>query len=123
MGVFFGRAGGLCANLLIGSLVLGILDVPWRTAVFGLTMGAIFCAALLATWVKFLGPSGPVAESALAVLIEEADWDTLRAHMDAKYTGEVVVSEIVEEHLDTAEESRIRQGAVELPKKNVPEVD
>ncbi|MDP6576853.1 MAG: CvpA family protein [Dehalococcoidales bacterium] len=38
-------------------------------AVFGLVMGAIFCAALLATWVKFLGPSGPVAESALAILL------------------------------------------------------
>jgi len=38
-------------------------------AVFGLAMGTIFCAAMLATWVNFLGLSGPVAESALAVLL------------------------------------------------------
>lgn len=38
-------------------------------AAFGLVMGAIFSAALLATWVKFLGPSEPVAESALAALL------------------------------------------------------
>ncbi len=37
VGVFFGRAGGVCANLIIGSLVLGVLNVPWRTAVYVLT--------------------------------------------------------------------------------------
>ena len=38
-------------------------------AVFGLVLGAIFCGALLAMWVKFLGITEPVDESALAVLL------------------------------------------------------
>ncbi|MFC1914819.1 CvpA family protein [Chloroflexota bacterium] len=35
-------------------------------AIFGLALGAIFSGALLAMWVKWLGASGPVAESFLA---------------------------------------------------------
>jgi uncharacterized membrane protein len=53
---------------------------------------------------KELGEDMTSDESALAVLIAEADWDTLRARMAAKYTGEVVVQQMVEEHLDEAEE-------------------
>ncbi|MFC1912611.1 CvpA family protein [Chloroflexota bacterium] len=35
-------------------------------AIFGLAMGIIFSGALLAMWVKWLGASGPIAESFLA---------------------------------------------------------
>ena len=38
-------------------------------AVFGFMLGAIFCGALLAMWVKFVGITEPVHESALAVLL------------------------------------------------------
>ena len=38
-------------------------------AVFGLVLGAIFCGALLATWVKFLGVTGAITESALAFIL------------------------------------------------------
>ena len=38
-------------------------------AVFGLVLGAIFCGALLAMWVKFVGISEPVNESALATFL------------------------------------------------------
>ncbi len=38
-------------------------------AVFGLVLGAIFCGALLAIWVKFVGIGTPVAESGLASLL------------------------------------------------------
>ncbi len=38
-------------------------------AVFGLVLGAIFCGALLAMWVKFLGIAETVEESALAGLL------------------------------------------------------
>ena len=38
-------------------------------AIFGFALGAIFCSALLAIWVKFLGIQQPVAESALAILL------------------------------------------------------
>ncbi len=38
-------------------------------AVFGLLLGAIFCSALLAIWVKSLGMGGAVTESGLATLL------------------------------------------------------
>ena len=37
-------------------------------AIFGLVLGAIFCSALLAIWVKFLG-EGAVTESGLATIL------------------------------------------------------
>jgi membrane protein required for colicin V production len=38
-------------------------------AVFGLAMGAIFCGALLALWVKFAGSAGAITESTLAPIL------------------------------------------------------
>ena len=38
-------------------------------AVFGLILGAIFCSALLAMWVKFVGIDGAIAESALTPIL------------------------------------------------------
>ena len=38
-------------------------------AILGLVLGAIFCSALLAIWVKFLGLAGAVAESILATIL------------------------------------------------------
>ncbi|MBA7677425.1 hypothetical protein ES703_85682 [subsurface metagenome] len=38
-------------------------------AAFGLLLGAIFCGALLALWVKYLGITEAIAESALAFIL------------------------------------------------------
>ena len=38
-------------------------------AVFGLVLGAIFCSALLAIWVRYFGIDGAVAESSLATIL------------------------------------------------------
>ena len=38
-------------------------------AVFGLVLGAIFCGALLATWVKWLGISSTITESIMAAIL------------------------------------------------------
>jgi len=38
-------------------------------AVFGLVLGAILCAALLATWIKFLGIAGIISESSLTAIL------------------------------------------------------
>ncbi len=38
-------------------------------AVFGFLLGAILCGALLATWVKFIGPASAIIESGLAVIL------------------------------------------------------
>jgi hypothetical protein len=37
-------------------------------------------------------------ESALAVLIESADWGTLLSKMDAQFTGDAIIEEILPEH-------------------------
>ena len=52
---------------------------------------------------KELGEKMTPDESALAVLIEEADWGTLLSRMDAKYSGEAVVEQLVEDHLAAVE--------------------
>ncbi len=72
---------------------------------------------------KELGEGMTVDESALAVLVEEADWDEVKTRMAAyNFQGEVVVSEIVEEHLaeaeklaDNAEAVKVVPDEVELP--------
>jgi len=38
-------------------------------AALGLVLGAIFCSALLAIWVKFLGMEGAATESGLAPIL------------------------------------------------------
>jgi len=38
-------------------------------AAFGLVLGAIFCAALLATWVKWLGATSIITESIVAAIL------------------------------------------------------
>ena len=38
-------------------------------AAFGLVLGAIFCAALLATWVKWLGVTSTITESIVAAIL------------------------------------------------------
>jgi membrane protein required for colicin V production len=38
-------------------------------AIFGLVLGTIFCSALLATWVKFLGVQGAITDSGLATIL------------------------------------------------------
>ena len=52
---------------------------------------------------KELGENMTSDESALAVLIEEADWGALLSRMDSKYTGEVLVEQLVEDHLAAVE--------------------
>ena len=53
---------------------------------------------------KELGENMTADELALAVLVEEADWDAVKERMAANnFQGEVVVSEIVEEHLAEVE--------------------
>ena len=53
---------------------------------------------------KELGENMTADESALAVLVEEADWAAVKERMAAhNFQGEIVVSEMVEEQLAEAE--------------------
>jgi len=56
------------ARLLKWAVSLVLLDWVNRLggAIFGLVLGAIFCGALLAIWVKYFGIEGVIAESILA---------------------------------------------------------
>lgn len=38
-------------------------------AVFGLVLGALFCAALLATWIKYMGIVDTIVDSRLAIVL------------------------------------------------------
>ncbi len=73
------------AIILIGVMLIAILlavFLKWAAslvmlgwvnrlggALFGLLLGALFCGALLAIWVKFLGSDGTVADSTLARIL------------------------------------------------------
>lgn len=53
---------------IIETIMLGWLN-RLGGAVLGFFLGAIFCSAVLATWVKFLGMAAPVMESAIAPIL------------------------------------------------------
>jgi uncharacterized membrane protein len=64
---------------------------------------------------KELGENMTTDESALAVLVEKADWDAVKERMAAhNFQGEVVVSEMVEEHLAEAEKLADNAEAVKV---------
>ena len=84
--VFFGGALWIAAGALLG------------------TAFSMFDRGIKNKLLKELGEKMTVDESALAVLVEEADWATLKERMAANnFKGEIVVSEIVEEHLAEVE--------------------
>jgi ACS family glucarate transporter-like MFS transporter len=51
-----GRAGGACASLLVASLLMGVLHLPWRGAL--LVTGAAGVALALAFWLLFRNSPG-----------------------------------------------------------------
>ena len=62
---------GLLASLLtwtVSAVMLGWVN-RIGGAVFGLVFGAIFCGALVAIWVKFLGINSIIVESVMATIL------------------------------------------------------
>ncbi len=73
------------ATILIGVMVIAVVLarlLKWAAsvimlnwvnhlggAIFGLALGAIFCGALLATWVKWLGVGSTITESIVAAIL------------------------------------------------------
>ena len=97
---------GFLKGGLIG-LIFAVIFGPAGWLVAGAALGtafAMFDRGIKNKLLKELGQEMTPDESALAVLIEEADWETLYDQMGAQYfLGEVVVSELVEEHLEAVE--------------------
>ena len=73
VGVFFGRLGGLTAYLLIGSIVLGVLEVPWRTAVWWLAGFGVAFAFLFAAVFRNSPRQHPAVNERECQLIEAGD--------------------------------------------------
>ena len=66
----------LIVAAIIASMVKWIIEaimLGWLNrlggAVFGFLLGAIFCSAVLAIWVKFLGMAEPLSESIIAPIL------------------------------------------------------
>jgi uncharacterized membrane protein len=93
--VLFGGAAWLVAGAALG------------------TAFAMFDRGIKDKLLKELGENMTSDESALAVLIEEADWGALLSRMDSKYTGEVLVEQLVEDHLAAVEALTENAEAVE----------
>ena len=116
---------GFLKGGLIG-LIFAVLFGPAGWVVAGAALGtafAMFDRGIKNKLLKELGEDMTPDESALAVLIEEADWDTLNSRMDAKFSGEVIVSQMVEEHLDKAEELVENEEVVETVPEELELVD
>jgi uncharacterized membrane protein len=106
---------GFLKGGLIG-LLFAILFGPAGWIVAGAALGtafAMFDRGIKNKLLKELGENMTPDESAVAALIEEADWDTLRSHMNAKFTGEVIVQQMVEDHLDEVEKLSEDKEAVD----------
>ena len=70
VGVFFGRIGGMSANLLVGAFILGVLIVPWRTAVYRLAACGIVFAGAFALLYRNSPRRHPLVNQSEAKLIE-----------------------------------------------------
>jgi len=62
---------GVAASIL--SKIISMMLLGWVNhlggAAFGFLLGAIFCGAILATWVKFLGAGATINDSGLALIL------------------------------------------------------
>jgi len=93
--VLFGAAGWIVASALLG------------------TAFAMFDRGIKNKLLKEIGEEMTTDESALAVLVQQADWATLKERMDAKeFQGTIVISETVDEHLDEVEKLAENQKAL-----------
>jgi uncharacterized membrane protein len=69
---------------------------------------------------KELGEKMTPEQSALAVLVQDADWSAVKEKMGAQnFGGEVVVSELVEEHLAEVEKLADNNKAAEAVPEEV----
>jgi uncharacterized membrane protein len=97
---------GLLKGGVIG-LIFAVLFGPAGWIAAGALLGAAFATfdrGIKNKLLKELGEKMTPNESALAVLVEQADWAALKERMAAQnFKGEIVVSELVEEHLAEVE--------------------
>ena len=106
---------GFLKGGLIG-LIFAIFFGPAGWVVAGAALGtafAMFDRGIKNKLLKELGENMTPEESALALLVVDDDLDTLNSRLDARFTGEVIVSFTVDDHLDAAEELVEKKEVVE----------
>jgi MFS family permease len=79
LGVFFGRFGGLSANLLVGSVLLGVFGLQWRTVVYVMTGVGLGHAILFAVTYRNSPRRHSRVNREEADLIEDTDGKTAQA--------------------------------------------
>jgi len=98
-------------------IIFAVLFGPAGWIVAGAALGtafAMFDRGIKNKLLKELGEKMTPEQSALAVLVEEADWAKVKERMGAKnFNGEIVVQEMVEEHLAEVEKLSENTKAVE----------
>ena len=107
---------GFLKGGLIG-IIFAVLFGPAGWIVAGAALGtafAMFDRGIKNKLLKELGEKMTPDQSALAVLVEEADWAAVKERMGAQnFNGEIVVQEMVDEHLAEAEKLSENAKAVE----------
>ena len=107
---------GLLKGGVIG-IIFAVLFGAAGWIVAGAAMGtafAMFDRGIKNKLLKELGENMTPEQSALAVLVEEADWAAVKERMGAQnFNGEIVVQELVEEHLADVEKLAENAKAVE----------
>jgi uncharacterized membrane protein len=97
---------GLLKGGVIG-VIFALLFGPAGWIVAGAALGGAFATfdrGIKNKLLKALGENMTPEQSAMAVLVEEADWETALGRMaDLDLKGEVIVQELVAEHLATIE--------------------
>lgn len=93
-GFLKGGVLGIVFGLLFAAPALALVGAVSGTAV------GMFDKGIKDKLLKELGDGMTTEESALAVLIEKADWGALLADMDSKFSGETIVEEILPEHMN-----------------------
>lgn len=78
LGVFFGRFGGLSANLLVGSFLLGVFELPWRLVVYGMAGIGIVHAIVFALGYRNSPRAHPRVNDEEAALIEDSEGKQLQ---------------------------------------------
>ena len=91
-GLLKGGALGIVFGLLFAAPALALVGVVSGTVV------GMFDKGIKDKLLKELGDGMTQDESALAVLIEKADWGTLLSHMDSKFSGEAIIEENIPDH-------------------------
>ena len=113
---------GFLKGGLIG-LLFALLFGPAGWIVAGAALGtafSMFDRGIKNKLLKELGEEMTPDQSALAVLVDEADWATLQERMAAQnFQGETVVSELIDEHLDEVEKLTDKDEVVEAVPEEV----